>query len=378
MNKEYKYIDSDNEFERFYNTLKSEKIIAVDLEADSMHHFKEKVCLIQIAGAETACVLDPLKIDDFSKLKMLLEDEKIEKVFHGSDFDIRSLDREYKIRVNNLFDTEIACKFLGTQERGLAALLKKFFNVEQDKKFQKKDWSQRPLPDEMISYSIVDVLYLIELAEILKQKLKEKKRFEWAKEEFLRQTEVRYEDNSDEYYFMKFKGAGKMDKKTLAVLESLLEMRVKIASKRDLPLFKVLGVNEITQIAVKKPSTINHLKAIRVLSKRQSGMYGELCVDAVKNALSSDEEKMPLYPKNKTLRLTNAEHRRIKELKKMREKRGEELMLEHGFLINNALITQLAVKNPLTKEELASIQQMRKWQIEALSDSIVSVLRKCS
>ncbi|MCK5311226.1 MAG: HRDC domain-containing protein [Desulfobacteraceae bacterium] len=370
-------MDSNEEFENFYTTLKLEKIIAVDIEADSMHHFKEKVCLIQIAGTKSACVLDPLKVDDFSKLKILMEDKSIEKVFHGSDFDIRSLDREYKIRVNNLFDSEIACKFLGTKARGLAALLKKYFKVNQDKKFQKKDWSQRPLPEEMISYSIVDVLYLIELAKILKQKLKDKNRLEWAQEEFLRQTEVRYEDNSSEYYFMKFKGAGKMDRKTLAVLESLLAMRMKIAAKKDLPLFKVIGAGEITQIAFKKPVTLNHLQSIRALSKRQMGMYGELCINAVNKALALDEDKMPLYPKNKALRLNNTEHRRIKLLKKMREKRSDDLMLEQGFLINNALITKLAVKNPLTKEELESIQHIKKWQIKALSDDIFKALSDC-
>ncbi|MCK5542318.1 MAG: HRDC domain-containing protein [Desulfobacterales bacterium] len=377
MNKEYKYIDSNEEFDRFYKTLKSEKIIAVDLEADSMHHFKEKVCLIQIAGTKSACVLDPLKLNDFSILKILMEDEKIEKVFHGSDFDIRSLDREYKIRVNNLFDTEIACKFLGSKERGLASLLKKYFNVDQDKKFQKKDWSQRPLPKEMISYSVVDVLYLIELARILKQKLREINRLEWAQEEFLRQAQVRYENNNGPYHFMKFKGAGKMDKRTLAVLENLLNARVKIAEKRDLPLFKVLGAGEIKEIAFKKPLTFNNLQRLSILSKRQLSMYGELCVTAVNNALKLDNADMPIYPKIKALKLHNIEHNRIKLLKKMREKRGEELMMEEGFLINNVLITEIAIKNTLTKEELESIKLMRKWQVEALSDDILKILNNC-
>lgn len=374
MNKEYKYIDSNEEFDRFYETIKAEKIIAVDLEADSMHHFKEKVCLIQIAGANSACVLDPLKVNDFSKLKILMEDKNIEKVFHGSDFDIRSLDREYKIRVNNLFDSEIACKFLGSKERGLAALLKKYFNVDQDKRFQKKDWSQRPLPDEMISYSIVDVLYLIELAGLLKQKLMDKQRLEWAKEEFLRQTEVRYGNNSKGYNFLKFKGAGKMDIRTLAVLENLLVMRMKIAEKRDLPLFKVLGAGEISQIAYKKPTTLNHLKNTGTLSDRQCSMYGEQCVNAVSRAIKLTEEEMPVYPKTKALRHNSIEHKRIKLLKKMREQKSSELVMEPGFLINNALITKIAVKNPLTIKELESIEQMRKWQIEALSDDILKVL----
>ena len=342
-----------------------------------MHHFKEKVCLIQIAGSKSSYVVDPLKVKDFSKFKILMQNEDIEKIFHGSDFDIRSLDREYNIRINNLFDTEIACKFLGSKERGLAALLKKYFNVNQDKKFQKKDWSQRPLPMEMISYSVIDVLYLIELSQILKQKLKNLKRLEWAEEEFLRQTQVRYENNNRPYYFMKFKGAGKMDRKTLAALESLLITRVKIAEKRDLPLFKILGAGEITQIAFRKPRTLTRLKQTGILSKRQLSMYGKQCADAVSKALETDESKMPIYPRTRSLKLNNIEHKRIKLFKDMREKRGEDLMMEQGFLINNALITKLAIKNPLTKEELESIQEMRKWQVEALSDDILKVLNDC-
>jgi ribonuclease D len=377
MNKDYKYIDSDKEFNQFYENIKEEKIIAVDLEADSMHHFKEKVCLIQIACSKSSCVVDPLEIKNFSKLKILMEDKNMKKVLHGSDFDIRSLDREYKIRVNNLFDTEIACKFLGHKERGLAALLKKYFNVDQDKKFQKKDWSQRPLPKEMISYSVVDVLYLIELTQILTQELREQNRLKWAKEEFERQTRVRYENNNGPYHFMKFKGAGKMDRRTLAVLENLLIMRMKIAEKRDLPLFKVLGAGEIKGIAFKKPLTLKQLLKSSILSKRQCNMYGDLCVTAVKNALKLDETDMPTYPKTKGLKLRNIEHNRIKELKKMREKRGKELMMEQGFLINNVLITKIAIENPLAKEELESIELMRKWQIEALSDDIFEVLHNC-
>ena len=377
MNKQYKYIDSQEEFDLFFEEIKLEKIIAVDLEADSMHHFKERVCLIQVAGEKSSCVIDPFLIKDFSRFKILMENENIEKIFHGSDFDIRSLDREYNIRVNNLFDTEIACKFLGTKERGLAALLKIHFNVDQDKRFQKKDWSQRPLPKEMISYSIVDVLYLIELARILKQALKGKNRLEWAKEEFYRQTQVRYENNPASFYFMKFKGAGKMDKKTLAVLENILCLRVKIAEKKDLPLFKVFGTSEIKEIAFKKPETLIDLENSKALSKRQFSMYGKQCVQEVKKALSMDEAEMPTYPKTKALKLSNVENKRIKQLKKMREKKSDALMMEQGFLINNVLITKIAVKNPLTTEELKSMQEIRNWQFEALSNDIIMSLGKC-
>nr|MDA3791685.1 ribonuclease D [Desulfobacula sp.] len=126
----YKFIESDAELTDVCEGLLKEKIIAVDLEADSMHCFKEKICLIQIASAKEAFLIDPFKIKEVSSFLNLLENNDVIKVFHGADFDIRSLDRDYKVQVNNLFDTEIACRFLGIKERGLAALLKRNFNVD--------------------------------------------------------------------------------------------------------------------------------------------------------------------------------------------------------------------------------------------------------
>jgi ribonuclease D len=97
----------------------------------------------------------------------------------------------------------------------------------------------------------------------------------------------------------------------------------------------------------------------------------------VNKALKFNEEDMPVYPKIKAFKLHNIEHKRIKQLKKMRAKRGEELIMEQGFLINNALITTISIKNPLTKKGLESVELIRKWQIEALSDDILEVLNNC-
>ncbi|MBW2516477.1 MAG: ribonuclease D, partial [Deltaproteobacteria bacterium] len=118
-----------SELGRFAQQLKKQQIIGVDLEADSMYHFREKVCLIQIAIRRTTAVIDPLQINNLSVLKPIFKRNDILKVFHGADYDIRSLYRDFKINVNNLFDTELACRFLGLKETGLEAVLKKRYNV---------------------------------------------------------------------------------------------------------------------------------------------------------------------------------------------------------------------------------------------------------
>jgi ribonuclease D len=170
----YKMIDSRHELENFVRIIETEKVVGVDLEADSMYHFKEKVCLIQMAAPNINVLIDPLAVEDLSLLKPIFKRSDICKIFHGADYDVRSLYRDFRITIDNLFDTELASRFLGFPETGLEAVLKKKFDVTLDKKFQRKDWSRRPLPPDMIAYAAEDARYLLPLAESLKAELDEK------------------------------------------------------------------------------------------------------------------------------------------------------------------------------------------------------------
>ncbi len=371
----YKFIESEKELQQVCEDLLKEKIIGVDLEADSMHCFKEKICLIQIATQKQAYLIDPFEIKAAPFFIRVLENSDVMTVFHGADFDIRSLDREYQARVKNLFDTEIACRFLGVRERGLGALLKKHFNVDANKKFQKEDWSKRPLSPEMIEYSVGDVTHLIELQDILKRQLMEKGRLSWAEEEFEIQTQVRYEGNHSFPLFLKFKGAGKMDNRSLAVLENLLQMRLALAEKKDLPLFKVISNASIMTMAFEKPASVDRMIQMRVLSPKQAGMYGNLCVDAVVRALNLAHKDLPSYPKMRRPKRDERAEARIERLKKMRESLSIAMDMEPGLLLNNSAIEGIAVKNPETSEDLLQINTIRRWQVEAMGDHIFSTLK---
>lgn len=373
----YKFIESEIELQQVCENLLKEKTIGVDLEADSMHCFKEKICLIQIATDKEAYLIDPFEIKAAPYFIRVLEDSDVMTVFHGSDFDIRSLDREYQARVKNLFDTEIACRFLGVRERGLGALLKKHFNIDANKKFQKEDWSKRPLTHDMIEYSVGDVTHLIRLRDILTRQLMEKGRLAWAVEEFEIQAGVRYESNHSLPLFTKFKGAGKMDNRTLAVLENLLEMRLSIAEKKDLPLFKVISNTSIQTMAFEKPVTAERMIQMRVLSPKQAGMYGSLCVESIVRALNTAHKDLPSYPKMRRPKRNEVAEQRIERLKKMREKLSLSMDMEPGLLLNNASIEGIAVKNPGNGEELLKIDSIRHWQVEAMGEDILSTLKYC-
>ena len=328
---DYTLISSDEELKDICNKLKTKTQIAMDLEADSMHHFQEKVCLIQISDGSENILIDPLSITDFSPLKLFCEDPAITKVFHGADFDIRSLDRDFNIHIHTLFDTEIACRFLGIQRRSLAALMRKHFNLCLDKRFQKTDWSKRPLTEEMIAYSINDVVHLLELGKILEKKLADCGRLDWAQEEFRLQTLVKHDPDHQHPLFLKFKGAGKMSRKNLAVLEELLHVRMDIARQKDLPLFKIMGADVITRLASTCPTTLQALKKSKALSPKQTGMYGTQCLKAIQRGLATPSEALPQYPRKRAPEVSPEIPARVRALKEMREEMSKKNRHGTGF-----------------------------------------------
>jgi len=375
MGNDYQMIDTAAGLEKAAGTLEKEKVIAVDLEADSMYHFKEKVCLIQLATKKISVVVDPLKIDDLSPLSPLFSNPDIQKIFHGADYDVRSLYRDFKIKINNLFDTELACRFLGIKETGLKAVLKAFFEITIDKKYQKKDWSKRPLPKEMVEYASKDVIYLLPLAKILIDKLEEIDRRSWVLEECHHLSKVRSILSDEEPLFLKFKGAGRLKSRGLAVLEALLQYRKTVAEKKDRPLFKIIGNDSILKIATARPATLRRLKGLNALSGRQIYMYGNDLIQVVAGALKITENELPVYPRKTVSSIPPVVFERIKVLKSWRDSKAVALNMDSGMVCNNALITAIALKNPEDKKSMGTIKEMKKWQKTAFGREIITVLK---
>ncbi len=379
FNKNYQVITTTRELENAVETFEKETTIAVDLEADSMFHFKEKVCLIQMASKKINILIDPLHVKDISPLKPLFSDRKIKKIFHGADYDVRSLHRDFKISINNLFDTEIASKFLGARETGLDAVLRQRFNIALDKKYQKKDWSQRPLPEPMMEYAAGDTIHLIPLAEILERELKEKGRLEWVAEECDLLSKARQIPTNGMPLFLKFKGAGRLDSKSLAVLESFLRFRQKIAKDKDRPLFKVIGNNTLMKLAQIKPLSLKHLKNIKGISPKHISMYGMDFVQLINKALKLPETKLPVYPRShKRPNIGPDVPPRIKALKAWRDETASTLDIDPTLIFNKAMLSTIALCNPQNQKELKAVKGIKKWQIKAFGRNIVPALKLTS
>ena len=343
-------------------TLGQAPIIGVDLEADSMHHYFEKVCLLQIATESACYVVDPLAVRDLSALQPVFSNPRIRKIFHGADYDIRSLYRDFRVEVENLFDTQLACTFLGLRETGLEALLRSRFGVELNKKYQRADWSQRPLSPEMVEYAALDGRYLIPLARLLETELEEKSRNSWVEEECLFLRKVRFTPPRQAPLYLRVKGASALDPRSLAVLGALLEFREAQAQKSDLPPFKVLGNEALLEVAIKKPSRQEELETTKGLSRKLIDRYGTRLLEEIHRAMAIPQEDLPVYPRKTRPDLPSPARQRVKALKTWRDMRAKNLGIEPGILLNNALIQDLALKNPRSIEEMEEISGLKKWR----------------
>ena len=372
----YEYIDSEDKLKTACRDLSNEKRIAVDLEADSLYHFQEKVCLVQLAANGSTFVVDPLAIGDLSPLAPLFADENIQKIFHGADYDIRSLYRDFGIEINNLFDTELASRFLGAAGTGLDAVVKEHLGISLDKKYQKKDWSKRPLPTEMIDYAAGDVMYLLSISTNLIRALNQKQRIDWVLEECDILSGVRPVSNNAEPEFLKIKGAGRLSPRALAALENILHLRRQIARKKDRPLFKVFSNRTALALAAAGPISIDALKGAGVLSRHQIDMYGKRIVACIRDAGKMPENSLPSYPRNRSPRPAANVSPRVKALQEWRNARAETLGMDPGLICNRNLATRLAVLNPSEVAEMDAIEEMKSWQKSAFGEEILAVLKK--
>lgn len=368
----YFLVENYSDLSRAAVEISKEAAIGVDLESDSLFHYREKVCLLQISTAYKNIIIDPLSLKDLSILAPIFSNPKICKIFHGSDYDIRSLYRDFKIKVKALFDTQLASRFLGLSQTSLATLLKDRFDILIEKKYQRRDWSKRPLTEEMLIYAVKDTCHLLHLGRILEKELEEKGRLPWVMEECEILSKVRPAPSNEEPLFMKFKGAGKLEPRSLAILEAVLQLREEVARLRDRPLFKVIGNEQILEIVKNRPLS---KKDLHGLSPGQIKSMGSAILRRIQKAMSLSEEKLPVFPITKRRSPGARIARRIKILKEWRDQYADKLGLEKSLVCTNSQIQSLALAGPVTLKQIKGIGGIRDWQRKLFGAEVCSILR---
>lgn len=365
------WIDRQEPLDKAMEQVAAERVVAIDTEADSLHSYFDKVCLIQISIPGADFIVDPLGKIHIEKFGKILADPSVTKILHGGDYDLRILNRDFGFVASNVIDTMICAQLLGYEAFGLAALLEKHFGVKLNKAHQRADWAMRPLPPDMLDYAAMDTRYLIALADQLRAELDALGRWDWALEEFSRLEQVRYRETPEEdEAWRRMKNLGGIDRRGLAVLRNLHAWRDALARKADRPPFKVIGNDALIEIATKKPADAAELAALKAVSSYHRGRYAGELLRQVQSAMAIPEEELPERNESKSWIRDRSLENRINKLKKVRDKVAAELKIDAGVLAPRHVLTAVASTGSLDE-----IPALRNWQRNVVGSHLLEALK---
>ena len=367
-------IDDQRSWQHVAAKLESEPLLALDTESNSLHTYRERVCLIQIATGGDIFLLDPLAVTDLSALGRLLANPSITKVAHGSDYDVRCLHRDYGFTVRSLFDTEIAARFLGSSRTNLASVLEGFLGVDipKSRQLQTSDWGRRPLSPLAMDYATSDVKFLPELISELQRHLSTARRLDWVMEECRWLEQVRQAPpDPAEVVMLRIKGSSRLGPRSLAVLKQLFLFREEEARRIDCPPFRVL-TNEALLILANSPDL--ELHKVRGLPIGIARRAGEHIREAIQRGRYGPEVRQPSHPKNKPWEPET--QARVKLLKLWRSQQGASLGLDPALVWPAASLERLAHywNGSAAESPDNGAQEVRNWQRREFSQALRQAL----
>ncbi|HEV2045826.1 MAG TPA: ribonuclease D [Chthoniobacterales bacterium] len=338
--------------------------VAIDTEADSLHCYREKLCLLQISVSANRTdssrgepgydfIVDPLADVDLAPLNVALADKEI--VLHGADYDLRLLRRNMNFVPQQIFDTVIAARLIGIREFSLAALVQRYFGVELTKGSQKANWAQRPLSARMQEYAINDTRYLLALAERFEAELDQRGRREWFRQSCQRALELSATDrvrDLDEAW--RISGAGVLPGRVAAILRELWQWREKEAEGADRPPFHILQNREL--IGSAESFAAGNVPDFKHFSPRRRNAFRE----SAGRALQMPERDWPVKPRRSGTRPSAEVVRRVEELRCHRDRAAKDLDLEPFFIAPRATLEAIAADETRANELLVP------WQRDAL------------
>lgn len=372
------FLDDPRQASELSEDLASEDRIALDLEAAGFHRYSDRLCLVQLSTPDRTFILDPLAFDVAPVLRPVLEDPEVEILMHGADFDIRLLDRDLDIHVRGLFDTQAAAALLGEKGLGLSSLLETCLGVHLSKKHQRADWARRPLPADMLKYAADDTRHLHALARHLRDRLVEKDRLDWAREEFRHLEAIRWEDGPEEDPVVRVKGARDMPARQVAALREALEWRDRVARERDRAPFRIAGDHVLVKAIVEHPRSVEALADVQGMNGSLAREEGGRLIERLQDVDRRSEGDLVPYPPpdhSGPGRPPPEVEALMDRLKSVRNRRSQELEIDRGTLLPNATLLEIARREPRTDEELKEVPGMKEWQVEALGGELLTVLR---
>jgi ribonuclease D len=356
---------------RLVQTLAYQPNIAVDTESNSLFAYREQVCLIQFSTIDTDYLLDPLALSDMDPLGPIFTDPHIQKIFHAAEYDLICLKRDFGFSFNNLFDTMLAARILGRKEVGLGSLLETEYGIQVDKRHQRANWGQRPLPDYLLDYARQDTHYLILLKEKLERELKLKGLLLLAQEDFKRLCQVEVSANNGKTDCWRVNGVHHLSPQQAAVLQQLCIYRDEVARQINRPLFKVISDHTLFAIANNLPGSLDELKNLPGMTNHQMKRHSKALLQAVQRGLQAE----PVYPQ-RNIRPDDRFLARVEALKQWRKHKAHQMEVESDIILPRDLLHRLASRNPQEMQTLSDCLLDVPWRFQRYGEEILKALKK--
>ncbi len=370
------YVDTDSGLLGLVSRLEEAPEIALDTEADSLHHYFEKVCLIQLSAGEEDAIVDPLCGLDLAPLLALLARKPL--ILHGADYDLRMLRLTFGfLPEGEVFDTMLAARLLGYEEIGLASLVERFFGVTLNKGGQRSDWSRRPLSDAQLRYAGDDTRYLPPLAARLREALEGLGRTDWHREachSMVRQACRDGTQQRDEKW--RIKGSTHLTRREMNFLRALFLWRDAEARRADRPPFHVFGNEQLLDLAVRAASDPEGVfRGGTRLPRNCRGRRLQALKEAVRKAAGQPESEWPERRKRRD-RPPSAPAGLLKALRAECDRLADDLGIASSTLAPRSALTNIARDRPGSLEEIMKCGTLMRWQASLLEPGIRRLLTK--
>ena len=377
----FQYIDDADGLRRLMQSLTQSPCIAVDTEANSLHNYYERVCLIQLSIDNEHFVLDPLSDIDLTLFLETLKTKDL--ILHGADYDLRMLRATFDFSPEgSVYDTMLAAQLLGIESFGYAALVEHFFDERLSKSGQKSNWAKRPLTDAQLHYAADDTRYLCPLADLLREELEAHGRVSWHEEscrKMLASTRRINEKDTDESW--RIRGLGGLDRKDLAYLREVWGWREEQAQETDRPAFKILGNRQLIELAqwAAQNSEAPLSEGPRLPRNCEGRRFASL-EDAIRRGRRMPKSEWPDKRKRQEPQgfRGNDSKKQIDALREASASVAEELGIAASLLAPKAMIVSVIRAKATTPDEMKACSGMMDWQAGLLQEPIREVLNTVS
>ncbi len=353
--------------------------IAVDTESDHFHAYQAQVCLIQVGNAEVSALVDPLALsaDELEPLFDLLRDPEVVTLLHAARNDLRELDRDYGVGIANVFDTQVAAKFLGYERNGLSWLQKELVGQTPSGQFQRFDWTRRPVPPAACEYAAADVADLFVLRERFLPELEESG---WLEPFYQHCSYIAavsgYEASPfDEDGWWSVRGRKRLDGRGRAALRELYAARHEICTRENRAALHIFPDEALLALARTRPQEIDGLDAVKRLPHETVHRHGRRIIEAIERSFHA-EPPPPKRPRISHPRPPRAQRERFAALKQWRNDTAHQLDLPSALIATNATLSEIASDPPSSVAGLDAFAAILGWHRQMFGEEIMDVLRE--